>query len=227
MALVNTLEQLQESRTERMKKIQIKICGIRRREDCLYINEAMPDYAGFIFWDKSFRNVDMPQAYKLREWIDKRIQTVGVFVNEAPEFIYAIAKTGIVDIVQLHGTESPEYVDYIRQIVPVYTKIWKAYKVRSAEDIEEALKSNADRILLDNGCGTGQCFDQSLLNDERLKERGFILAGGMTPENIPEAVSRFAPDIIDISSGVETDKVKDRYKIIKAVQTVRNCREAI
>lgn len=213
---------MQEIRTERAKATQIKICGIRRREDCGYVNEAMPDYAGFIFWDKSFRNVDMLQAYKLRKWINQRIQTVGVFVNEAPEYIYGIAKTGIINVVQLHGTESPEYVDYLRQIVPVYTRIWKAYKVRSTEDIEEALRSNADRILLDNGYGTGQCFDQSLLNDERLKARGFILAGGMTPENIPEAISRYAPDMIDISSGVETDRLKDRDKIIRAVQAVRN-----
>lgn len=213
---------MQEIKTERSKETQIKICGIRRREDCIYINEAMPDYAGFVFWDRSFRNVDKPHAYELRELIDKRIQTVGVFVNAEPEFICDIAKAGIISVVQLHGAESPEYIDNIRQSLPKGIRIWKAYKIRSTEDIEEALKSNADRILLDNGYGTGQCFDQSLLNDERLKVRGFILAGGMTPENIPEAISRYAPDMIDISSGVETDRLKDREKIIHAVQAVRN-----
>ena len=213
---------MQEIKTERSKETQIKICGIRRREDCIYINEAMPDYAGFVFWDRSFRNVDKPHAYELRELIDKRIQTVGVFVNAEPEFICGIAKAGIISVVQLHGAESPEYIDNIRQSLPKGIRIWKAYKIRSTEDIEEALKSNADRILLDNGYGTGQCFDQSLLNDERLKVRGFILAGGMTPENIPEAISRYAPDMIDISSGVETDRLKDREKIIHAVQAVRN-----
>ena len=213
---------MQEIRTERSKETQIKICGIRRREDCIYINEAMPDYAGFVFWDRSFRNVDKPHAYELRELIDKRIQTVGVFVNEAPKLIASIVEEGIISVVQLHGAESPEYIDNIRQSLPKGIRIWKAYKIRSTEDIEEALKSNADRILLDNGYGTGQCFDQSLLNDERLKVRGFILAGGMTPENIPEAISRYAPDMIDISSGVETDRLKDREKIIHAVQTVRN-----
>ena len=213
---------MQEIRTERSKETQIKICGIRRREDCIYINEAMPDYAGFVFWDRSFRNVDKPHAYELRELIDKRIQTVGVFVNEAPKLIASIVEEGIISVVQLHGAESPEYIDNIRQSLPKGIRIWKAYKIRSTEDIEEALKSNADRILLDNGYGTGQCFDQSLLNDERLKVRGFILAGGMTPENIPEAISRYAPDMIDISSGVETDRLKDREKIIHAVQAVRN-----
>lgn len=212
---------MQEIRTERSKETQIKICGIRRREDCIYINEAMPDYAGFVFWDRSFRNVDKPHAYELRELIDKRIQTVGVFVNEAPKRIASIVEEGIISVVQLHGAESPEYIDNIRQSLPKGIRIWKAYKVRSTEDIEEALKSNADRILLDNGYGTGQCFDQRLLNDERLKVRGFILAGGMTPENIPEAISRYAPDMIDISSGVETDRLKNREKIIHAVQAAR------
>lgn len=204
-----------------MSNVQIKICGIRRAEDCSYINEARPDYAGFIFWDKSFRYVDMRQAYELRKQTDDRIKTVGVFVNEVPELVYGIAKAGIISVVQLHGNESREYIDYIRKLVPVHTEIWQAYKVRSTADIEEALNSAADRILLDNGYGTGQCFDQSLLNNERLQQKGFILAGGMTPDNIPEAIKRYAPDMIDISSGVETDRCKDRDKILRAVQAVR------
>ena len=203
-----------------MSKVQIKICGIRRAEDCSYINEARPDYAGFIFWDRSFRYVDMREAYVLRKLIDNRIKTVGVFVDEVPELIYGIAKAGIISVVQLHGSESREYIDYLRKLLPVHTEIWKAYKVRGTADIEEALDSAADRILLDNGYGTGQCFDQSLLDNERLKQKGFILAGGMTPENIPEAIKLYAPQMIDISSGVETDRCKARDKILRAVQAV-------
>lgn len=204
-----------------MSDVQIKICGIRRAEDCAYINEARPDYAGFIFWDKSFRFVDMRQAYVLRKQTDEHIRTVGVFVDEIPELVYGIAKAGIISVVQLHGHESREYIDYLRKLLPVHTEIWKAYKVRGTADIDEALDSTADRILLDNGYGTGQCFDQSLLDNERLQQRGYILAGGMTPENIPEAIQRYAPQMIDISSGVETDRYKDRDKILRAVQAVR------
>lgn len=204
-----------------MSNVQIKICGIRRVEDCSYINEAKPDYAGFIFWDKSFRYVDMRKAYELRRLTNNQIRTVGVFVNEVPELVYGIAKAGIISVVQLHGDENREYITYLRKLLPVHTKIWKAIKVRSTADIETALASTADRILLDNGYGTGQCFDLSLLNDERLKQRGYILAGGMTAANIPEAIRLYEPEMIDISSGVETDGCKDRNKIIAAVRAVR------
>ncbi len=204
-----------------MKRTEIKICGIRRAEDCDYVNEAEPDYAGFIFWEKSVRNVSMREAYRLRKQIKGSIRTVGVFVNEVPEFVYGFAKAGIIQAVQLHGAENEAYIAYLRSLLPLGTEIWKAFKVRGREDIDAALSSTADRILLDNGYGTGKCFDHSLMDDESLKGRGFILAGGMTPENIPEAIAQYAPDMIDISSGVETDGFKDRDKILRAVQAVR------
>lgn len=212
---------------------KIKICGIRRPEDCAYINEALPDYAGFIFWDKSFRYVDASMACKLRALIDGHISTVGVFVDETPEHIAGIVRSGAISIVQLHGHEDRAYIRSLREMLPADTLVWKAYKVRSTEDIREAFASEADEILLDNGYGTGRCFDHSLLSEytdgaaaagsDNCGHRNFILAGGLTPENIPDAIARFAPYMIDISSGVETDKLKDRDKILRAVQA---CRES-
>ena len=205
-----------------MGKTEIKICGIRRPEDCVYVNEAMPDFAGFIFWNKSFRNVSIEEALRLRLKIDAKIRTVGVFVDETKERICDIVNDGIVSVVQLHGSEDKGYIEALRRRLSDGIEIWKAYKIRSRKDIEAAIASEADRILLDNGYGTGECFDHSLMDDDRLNNRGFILAGGMTPENIPEAIRLYAPDMIDISSGVETNKVKDREKILKAVYAVRS-----
>ena len=202
----------------------IKICGIRRSEDADHINEAKPDYAGFIFWDKSFRYVDLETALRLRAKIDPCIRTVAVFVDESRERIIETVKSGAVSVVQLHGSEDETYIRKLREELPDNTKIWKAYKIRSAEDIAAAEASAADEILLDNGYGTGECFDHKLLGDGSSLSRRFILAGGMRPDNIADAIKKFSPYMIDISSGVETDKYKDKDKMIRAVWACRSCR---
>jgi phosphoribosylanthranilate isomerase len=118
-----------------------------------------------------------------------------------------------VDIVQLHGQEDETYIARLRQLTQA--PIWKAFKIRSQADLDAAAASSADEILLDNGYGTGQTFDWSLTGG---LTRPFLLAGGLTPENIPQAIAQMAPKLIDISSGVETDGAKDRDKILAAVQ---------
>ncbi|MDO4962013.1 MAG: phosphoribosylanthranilate isomerase [Eubacteriales bacterium] len=227
---------------------KIKICGIRRPEDCEFINEAKPDYAGFIFWPKSFRNISKETAAGLRKLISDDIKTVGVFVDESPEIIKEIVDSGAISIVQLHGAEDAKYIAGLRRLLGDGThisgsenadgssteegggsicikeggrvpEIWKACKVRSEADICAAIESTADMILLDNGYGTGECFDHSLIRD---MGRDFILAGGLTPENIPDIISRYGPAMVDISSGVETDGFKDRDKILRAVRAARN-----
>ncbi|MCD8325467.1 MAG: phosphoribosylanthranilate isomerase [Lachnospiraceae bacterium] len=233
--------------------VQIKICGIRRPQDVDYINEYLPDYAGFIFWGKSFRYVTLQEACALRRRMDPRIPTVGVFVNEAPAKIAEYVHSGAIRIVQLHGQETEEDVAELRTLLPS-VPLWKAFKVRSLDDLQKAQPSTADQILLDNGYGTGQCFDHSLLTqsarervpkqsgrqpdtgsdqsaaaaespdptpdpgDYRSFHRPYILAGGLTPENIPEVIRKYHPSMVDISSGVETDKYKDPDKIRKAIQ---------
>lgn len=194
----------------------IKICGIRRKEDCGYINEAMPDYAGFIFWEHSFRYIDKGKATELRSLINKDIKTVGVFVDAEICEILDIVMTGAIDVVQLHGNEDEDYIKKLRESSGI--PIWKAFKVRSDEDIEAAVSSSADMVLLDNGYGTGECFNHGLLRDVG---RDYILAGGLNPENIEEIRTNYSPYMLDLSSGVETDKYKDRDKIIKAVKAAR------
>lgn len=197
---------------------KIKICGLYRLCDADFINEAMPDYAGFVFYEKSHRNVTMQQAAQLRNHIHSSIPAVGVFVNAPQEQIATLCHEGVIQIIQLHGGESAEYIDRLRKQIPG-VPIWQAFRVRAMEDLQEAQKSTADLILLDNGYGTGEAFDWSLITG---MTRPFVLAGGLTPENIPQAIALFSPYIVDISSGVETEKQKDRKKILAAVAAARN-----
>ncbi|MCD7862964.1 MAG: phosphoribosylanthranilate isomerase [Lachnospiraceae bacterium] len=199
---------------------QIKICGIRRAQDVDYINEFLPDYIGFIFWEKSFRCVTLEQALELRRQTNPHIPAVGVFVNETPEKIAEYVQSGAIQIVQLHGQETEEDIAKVRALLPG-VPVWKAFKVRSIEDLMRAQASTADRILLDNGYGTGQCFDHSLLTEQYLT-RPYILAGGLTPQNIPDVIAKYHPAMVDISSGVETDQCKDRDKIRAAIHAVRS-----
>lgn len=196
---------------------KIKICGLYRLCDADSVNEAMPDYAGFVFYEKSHRNVTVQQAEVLRQRIHPSIPVVGVFVNAPQEQIARLREKGTIQIVQLHGGESAEYIAKLRMQIPGVA-IWQAFRVRAVEDLRKAEKSTADLILLDNGYGTGEAFDWALLSG---MIRPFVLAGGLTPQNIPQAIARFAPFMVDISSGVETEKQKDPVKILAAVTAVR------
>ena len=196
---------------------KIKICGLFRLCDAEYINEAMPDYAGFVFFEKSHRNVTMQQAAQLRKSIHPSIPAVGVFVNAPQEQIISLCREGVIQIVQLHGGESAKYIGRLKALIPG-VPIWQAFRVRTPEDLTVAQQSTADLILLDNGYGTGETFDWSLISG---MTRPFLLAGGLTPQNIPQAIARFAPYAVDISSGVETEKQKDRDKILAAVAVLR------
>ena len=201
----------------------IKICGLFRECDISYVNDAQPDYAGFILnFPGSHRNVAPERALVLRRKMKPEIKAVGVFVNQPPDLVLKIADLVNLDVIQLHGQEDDEYVQRIRDRSGI--AVWKAFKVRDAAGLLEASRSSADEVLLDNGYGTGRLFDWSVLAEaeEIIRDRGFILAGGLTPDNIPDALRQFSPKIIDISSGVETDQVKDPEKIIEAVRAVRN-----
>ncbi len=199
--------------------MKIKICGLKREQDIDYANQLKPDYIGFIFYEKSKRNVTKVQAKALKQGLDKEIKAVGVFVNEEPNVIGDIVKTGIIDLVQLHGDETEEYIKNLRKILPKDTKIIKAFLVSGAEDIEKAKKSTADYVLLDNGLGTGKVFCWELLKNNMPKNA--FLAGGITAENICEAAKLY-PYCLDVSSGAETDGVKD-YNKMKSLITAARC----
>ncbi|MCR4893697.1 MAG: phosphoribosylanthranilate isomerase [Eubacteriales bacterium] len=195
----------------------IKICGLFRDIDIDYVNEAMPDCAGFIlYFPKSHRNIDPERARELISALSEGIKAVGVFVDLPLETVAETASFIGFDAVQLHGHEDRDYILTLREKTGL--PVWKAFRVRTGEDLEQARLSPADEVILDNGYGTGETFDWDLLGGF---SRKFILAGGLTPENIPEALRLYSPGMIDISSGVETDRKKDREKIIAAVRAVR------
>lgn len=196
---------------------KIKLCGLSRLCDIKAANELMPEYIGFVFAEKSRRYVSPEQAAKLKEQLSKDIKSVGVFVNAKPEYIVDLLGSEMIDIVQLHGGESEEYINRLRQFTD--KPIIKAFSVDGERDIEEANTSGADYVLLDSGKGgTGTVFDWNLI---RKMNRPYFLAGGLTVSNVRDAVEKLRPYAVDVSSGIETDGYKDRSKMEMFVKTVR------
>jgi phosphoribosylanthranilate isomerase len=201
--------------------MKIKICGLFREEDVDYVNETMPDFAGFVFAE-SRRKISPEKAYQFRQKIDRRIKTVGVFVDSTVDFVTELVRNGTIDVVQLHGSENEEYVRKLREKtgnVPII----KAFSVSCRSDIEQAAEFPCDYMLLDNGKGgTGKSFAWELL-DGNMPENVF-LAGGVNTDNISDAI-KLKPYCIDVSSGAETDGIKDRKKIDMLVQAVHGCHD--
>lgn len=200
-----------------MMGVKVKFCGLFRDEDAAYVNEVRPDFGGLVFHPRSHRHVDDATARRLRGLIDAGIPLVGVFVDEALPHIRSLVDSGTVQVVQLHGNETEEQVASLRRELPG-VPVWQAFKVRDAGDLERARSSSADRVLLDNGQGTGACFDWSLAEGF---PPGFILAGGLGADNLAEAIRRFDPWAVDVSSGIETDRVKDIDKMRAVIRLVR------
>lgn len=186
---------------------KVKLCGLKRNCDIDWVNEFRPDYVGFVFAGTKRRITDeTARAFRQRLLAD--IPAVGVFVNEPIAHITALVQQGTIQFVQLHGQEDEAYIQQLRQ--HVQTPIIQAFSVRSIEDIKKAQQSAAEYILLDQGNGgTGIPFDWSVL---RQVDRKYFLAGGLTPENVEQALL-FHPYALDISSGIETNGVKDKEKM--------------
>jgi phosphoribosylanthranilate isomerase len=194
--------------------IKVKICGLSRVEDVLAANEAMPEYIGFVF-AKSTRQVSAPTAKMLKEILDPGIKAVGVFVDEAIENILELKD--VIDVVQLHGNEDKQYIKKLKS--KIEKPIIKAIGVTCCEDIKKAEKLPVDYLLLDNARGgSGEKFDWSLI--DRVK-KPFFLAGGLDLENVTEAL-KLKPYAVDVSSGVETDGLKDKEKILRFVRSVKD-----
>lgn len=195
---------------------KIKICGLRREQDIRYANELMPDYIGFVFLKGKMRYVTFEEAARLRSLLDPAIPAVGVFVNEPAENVIRLLQSGTIQIAQLHGQEDEAYAEELRRSGDHC--IIRAFAVRSSEDIHRAFAFPADYPLLDNGKGTGETFDWSLFQEQ---EKPFFLAGGLSPENVKEAIECFHPYAVDVSSGVETDGFKDYEKMKAFMDAVR------
>lgn len=203
---------------------KLKLCGIRRVEDVSYLNEFSPDYAGFIF-APTRRYVSPETAKMLISRLDTKIKSVGVFVDMPISEMGQFAD--MLDVFQLHGGEDEGYISQLRKIIPEKCEIWKAVRLKVPEDIDRAEKLSADRLLIDaydpneyGGTGKSARIDL-ILNREIAKP--FFIAGGISADNISD-VSRLLGGGAygyDVSSGIETDGVKDREKIHRLTEIFR------
>jgi len=215
---------------------KVKMCGISKVETIPAVVEAKPDYMGLVF-ASSKRQVTVDQAKTLVEELHKQytkrynngaeqsnddeIKTVGVFVNETLDNLVSIATEANLDVVQLHGDEDEAFIQSLKERTNV--EVWKAVQIRSAADAEAWIDSSADMLLFDayhkdERGGTGEVFDWSCLDEF---ERPFMLAGGIDSTNVARAIRTVRPYGIDISSGIETDGVKDDEKIKAFTNIVR------
>ena len=215
---------------------KVKMCGISKVETIPAVVEAKPDYMGLVF-ASSKRQVTVDQAKTLVEELHKQytkrynngaeqsnddeIKTVGVFVNETLDNLVSIATEANLDVVQLHGDEDEAFIQSLKGRTNV--EIWKAVQIRSSTDAEAWIDSSADMLLFDayhkdERGGTGEVFDWSCLDEF---ERPFMLAGGIDSTNVARAIRTVRPYGIDISSGIETDGVKDDEKIKAFTNIVR------
>ena len=224
---------------------KVKMCGISNVETIPAIIDAKPDYMGLVF-APSKRQVTVEQAKTLVEELYKQnvvgnnseveqtepvtsldtassetIKTVGVFVNETVENLLKIAEEVKLDVIQLHGDEDESFIQILKEQSNV--EVWKAVQVRSAADAEKWIDSSADMLLFDayhkdERGGTGEVFDWSSLDEF---DRPFMLAGGIDSTNVARAIRTVRPYGIDISSGIETEGVKDNEKIKAFTNIVR------
>lgn len=195
---------------------ELKICGLSRLEDVIAVNRHGADYAGFVFFEKSKRYVDPYKANELIELLRSDIKPVGVFMDEPLDNVVRIARISGVEMVQLHGHESEEYVEYVKRTLD--RPVIKAYKASEDGALEKAANSNADYVMIDSGAGSGKKFDWSILKDFK---RDYFLAGGLDTESVGEAIRLLEPFAVDVSSGVETDGIKDEKKIAEFIKAVR------
>ncbi|UWV48296.1 phosphoribosylanthranilate isomerase [Acetivibrio thermocellus] len=207
----------------------VKICGLRRKEDIDYVNLYKPQFAGFVFAE-SRRKVSKETARMLVKALLPLIKSVGIFVNEKKETVAEIVKYTGLDCVQLHGDETPEYVEKLKELLGRITEkrieIWKAVRVKNKESLEIISEFDVDAFLLDayvegSYGGAGAVFDWQLAADVAAGHERIILAGGLNPENVKTAVAKVKPYGVDVSSGVETDGFKDAEKIRDFIMKVR------
>ena len=216
---------------------KVKMCGISKVETIPAVVEAKPNYMGLVF-APSKRQVTVDQAKTLVEELHKgcakkygsdtepdkndTIKTVGVFVNETVDNLVTIANEANLDAVQLHGDEDETFIQSLKERTNV--EVWKAIQIRSAADVEKWIDSSADMLLFDayhkdERGGTGEVFDWSSLDTF---ERPFMLAGGIDSTNVARAIRTVRPYGIDISSGIETNGVKDDEKITAFTKIVKS-----
>ncbi len=204
-----------------MNPVLVKFCGITRLEDALCAVEAGADFLGFIFYANSPRHITPEKAAEIISQLPEEVKKVGVFVNESMFSILRIVDTCGLDVIQLHGNETPEFAE---KVGPEW--IWKAFSLNDESQIPEVCGFPCQSLLLDssndNQCGgTGKTCNWSLAR-KVAEQKTVVLAGGLNPYNILDAVTRVKPVAVDVNSGVEImPGIKDHDKI-KEVMSIIN-----
>lgn len=204
--------------------MKIKLCGIRTTDDVRLINEAQPDFCGFIVeFPKSFRSVSEAELRNLTAQVNPEIKKVGVFVNASKDLVIRLLQENVIDLAQLHGQEDDIYIEEIK--TKTGKQVIKAFSIKTKENVQKALESPADYILLDQGGGgTGQTFDWSLIPEIN---RPWFLAGGLSADNLHTAIEHLHPWGIDLSSSLETNQKKDPAKIKRIMEIIHQPSDAI
>jgi len=192
--------------------VKVKICGITNQDDALWAVDCGADALGFIFYDKSPRFINPNKAKEIISSLPPLVSTVGVFVNEDFNEIRDIAQLTGLTAIQLHGDESPSYCKLIEG------KLIKAIRVKNEQSLDLIKKYKVDAFLLDSFNkesygGSGLTFEWGLA--KKAKQFGkIILAGGLTANNVSEAIDKVSPYGVDVSSGVEKSPgIKDKQKV--------------
>ncbi len=218
-----------------MKRMpQIKICGITRPEETEYLNQNQVDYAGFVFYEKSKRNVSISQAKKLMNLLDKNVKRTAVTVSPDAELVQSIEQAGF-DILQVHR----EWKESVLKSCKL--PIWRAVNIQSIREAKEQLEREKaffipqlTGFVVDGASyGGGETFRWEDAEEDapeakafadllhKMKEKTFILAGGLKAQNVSEGIRIFSPDVVDVSSGVEGKDGKEKEKIEEFVKEVR------
>ena len=203
--------------------VKVKICGIKTLQDVEIVNRQKSDFTGFVFYPLSKRYVSLITARSLKAKLNKKIKSIGVFVNAPPEEIAAAAELGIINMVQLHGDETNAYIAELRKICTL--PIIKAVRVREEADIKKAAFYNCEYFLFDTYStasygGTGRQFDTQLLKGVKIN-KPYFLAGGLNAGNVRSALKGLKPYAVDVSGGVESGGSKDEIKIKNFIKQVK------
>lgn len=196
---------------------RVKICGITNQKDAIGAVEAGTDALGFIFVPETPRYINPSDAAKIIQSIPPFISTVGVFKDEDKPNIHRIVTETGITFIQLHGSETPEYCDSFN--LPVI----KVFEFHEKSNLRILDSYNVNAHLLDKPKSALGTANWNLALSAKRYSNRLILAGGLTPENVSEAIQYVQPNAVDVASGVEQEKgIKDHSKMIKFVQMVRN-----
>lgn len=203
--------------------MKIKFCGIKRKEDVEFCNQLLPEYMGMILTPGFKRSISDECAKALIKEKKSCIKSVGVFVDTTAEMIAKISKKIFLDVIQLHGNETDDIIKEVKDLIGL--PVWKAVRVQNAQDIKIAELLGADKLILEGyvsgqAGGTGITADWKLISKHK-PQIPFFLAGGLTPQNLFEAINTVKPYGVDLSSGIETDGIKDYKKMQEIVNIIR------